>query len=133
MRIFGSAIRSTLFALLLVSSFTLSTSCVQNPTTVIHPGQVSAADGAIYSALLDVQDAIEAAQGQLATLPALRVPLNSQIIPAYNVAWKAYADYHTALVSGTPPDPSKQQQILAQVIAIGTSLQNTLISAKGTK
>jgi hypothetical protein len=113
-----------------IISLVLMVGCAHAP---IHPGAINQVDSQLYDSLLTLQASIEAAQSQLAVLPSLRGPLNNQIIPGYNMAWHAYADYHSSLVIGTPPDPTTQQKILAQVAAIAQGLQSAINVAKGAK
>lgn len=99
----------------------------------IHTGAVNAVDSNLYDSLVTLQAAIESAKTQVAVLPALKGPLNNQIIPGYNVAWHAYADYHTALVAGTVIDPTTGTKLIAQVQAILAGLNTAIAQAKQVK
>lgn len=105
--------------------------CSKNPA--LPAGAVNVVDNQIYSSLITAQAAIEEAKNQLPALPTLKAPLNEKIIPAYNIAWHAFADYHAALVAGTPPDAATEQKLITQIAAVAAGLQAAIATAKVTK
>lgn len=106
-----------------------STGCAIKSTTVTHPGAINAADSTIYDGLLVIQAAIEDAKTRVDKFPALKGPLNAQIIPSYNAAMASYKAYHTSLVAGTPPNTNTETSIQVQLAAITAALASALKSA----
>ncbi len=94
---------------------TSGTSTVAPP---IHAGAANAFDSSVYDALVTVQAAIEAAKPGI---PAGKKALLNQIIADYNVAEKAYVNYHNLAIAGTAT-PAQQTALQAQVDSLKTKL-----------
>lgn len=111
----------TLLALALLLS-----SCGGSATAPVTPAPVTtpaAIDQGIAMGLADAGAIIQGLEPLVATYPGLKDPLN-QAIAIYTTAKAAEIVYHSAVISGTNPDPTALQSQIQQLLTAVGGLQS---------